>query len=187
MTDNQIIDLYFRRSEQAISETAAQYGAYCHTIAYNIWGNQQDTEECVNDTYLTTWNQLPPQRPRCLSAYLGKITRNLSIDCWRKNHAVKRGGSQLALAIEEMDQTLSSGQDLEAEYLQTELTEQINTFLRTLPDTERRVFILRYFHLYAVADIGREFGFTKNKVATMLLRTRRKLKAYLIEQGGYDA
>lgn len=187
MTDSQIIELYFRRSERAIAETAAQYGAYCHTIAYNILGDQQDSEECVSDTYLSTWNQLPPKRPQSLSAFLGKITRNLSIDRYRKNHAAKRGGGQLVLAIDEMDRTLSSGQNLEAEFLESELTEMINTFLRSLPDTERRVFILRYFHLYAVSDIARNFGFNRNRVASMLMRTRQKLKTYLIEQGGYDA
>lgn len=187
MTDTQIIELYFHRDQRAITETDTQYGAYCHTIAYNILGNQQDSEECVSDTYLSTWNQLPPKRPNCLSAFLGKITRNLSIDRYRKNHAAKRGGGQIVLAIDEMDRTLSSGQSLEDEFMEGELTEMINRFLRTLPDTERRVFILRYFHLYAVSDIARDFGFNRNRVASMLMRTRQKLKTYLIEQGGYDA
>lgn len=185
MTDSQIIELYFRRDQRAITETAAQYGAYCHTIAYNILGNQQDSEECVNDTYLSTWNQLPPKRPSCLSAFLGRITRNLSIDLWRKNNAAKRGGGQLVLAIDEMDRTLAAGTSVEDEFMEGELAEIINRFLRTLPDTERRIFILRYYHLYAVADIAADFGFNKNRVASMLMRTRKKLKDYLIAQGGY--
>lgn len=186
MTDTQIIELYFRRDQRAIAETDAQYGTYCHTIAYNILGNRQDSEECVSDTYLSTWNQLPPKRPNCLSAFLGKITRNLSIDLWRKNHAAKRGGGQIVLAIDEMDRTLAAGQSLEDEFMAGELTKLINAFLRTLPDTERRIFILRYYHLKPVADIAADFGFNKNRVASMLMRTRKKLKDYLTQQGGYE-
>ena len=187
MNDSQILELYFRRSEQAITETAARYGAYCHTIAYNILGSAQDSEECVNDTYYTAWNQIPPQRPGCFSAYLGKLTRNLSIDRFRKNHAAKRGGGQLSLAIDELDRTLADPRDPEETVLRSELTETINAFLRTLPDTERRVCICRYFYLDSLPDIARQFGFSTPKVKSMLHRTRNKLKTYLIDHGGYDA
>ena len=186
MNDSQILELYFRRSERAITETAARYGPYCHTIAYNILGSPQDSEECVNDTYLTAWNQIPPQRPRRFSAYLARITRNLSIDRLRSLHAAKRGGGQLELAIEELDRTMGPCQDPEAEVIQSELTAQINAFLRLLPDTERQVFVCRYFYLDSIPDIARRFGFTASKVKSMLHRTRNKLKTYLIEQGGYD-
>lgn len=186
MNDSQILDLYFDRSELAISETASRYGPYCHTIAYNVLCSNQDAEECVSDTYLTAWNQIPPQRPHCLSAYLGKITRNLSIDRLRRNTAAKRGGGQFLLAIDEMDRTLVGTQDLEETVIRTELTEAINTYLRTLPDTERRVFICRYFYLDSIPDIARQFGFGQSKVKSMLLRTRKKLCAYLSTQGGYD-
>lgn len=187
MNDSQIIQLYFRRSERAIAETAAQYGSYCHAIAYNILKSHQDSEECVSDTYLTVWNRIPPEKPQCFSAYLGKITRNLSIDRWRKSHAAKRGRGQLSLAVEEMDHTLASPEDPEQTLLQSELADLINTFLSQLPDTERRVFVCRYFYLDAISDICRQFGFGQSKVKSMLLRTRKKLKTYLSEQGGYDA
>lgn len=186
MDDSQIIDLYFRRSEQAIAETAAQYGALCHTIAYNILGSRQDSEECVSDTYMTVWNRIPPERPRCFSAYLGKITRNISLDCWRKKHAARRGGGQLVFAIEELDRTLASGQNVEDLVIGMGLRDCIETFLKSLPDTERRVFVCRYFYLDPVADISRQFGFTQSKVKSMLQRTRKKLKAYLLTQGGTD-
>lgn len=186
MTDSQILELYFRRSERAITETAASYGSYCHTIAYNILGSSQDSEECVNDTYLTAWNQIPPQRPRSFPAYLGRITRNLSIDRFRRIHAAKRGCGQLELAIDELDRTLAGPQDLEETVLRTELRDTINAFLRTLPDTDRRVCICRYFYLDSIPEIAQQFGFSTAKVKSMLHRTRSKLRTYLIEQGGYD-
>lgn len=186
MDDSQIIDLYFRRSEQAIAETAAQYGALCHAIAYNILSDRQDSEECVSDTYMTVWNRIPPEKPHCFSAYLSRITRNLSIDRWRKNHAARRGGGQLVLAIEELDRTLSSGQNVEDLVIGTGLRDCLDRFLKTLPDTERRVFILRYFYLDPISDISRQFGFTQSKVKSMLQRTRKRLKAYLLTQGGTD-
>lgn len=186
MNDSQILALYLRRSERAITETAAQYGPYCHTIAYNILGNEQDSEECVNDTYFTAWNQIPPQRPNSFSAYLGRITRNLSIDRFRRGHAEKRGGGQLPLAIDELDRILTGPRDLEETIVRSELTDTINAFLRTLPDSERRVCICRYFYLDSIPDIARQFGFSTPKVKSMLHRTRGKLKAYLIKHGGYD-
>ncbi len=185
MNDSQIIELFFRRSERAISETDARYGHYCYSIANNILYNTQDSEECVSDTYLTAWNHIPPTRPRQLSAYLGRITRSLAIDTWRSRHAVKRGKGQMDVAIHELDRTLSSGEDLEEGLMRSELTAEINRFLRGLGDTERRVFICRYWYMDPVAQIAREFGFTESKTAAMLMRTRKKLKAYLLEKGGY--
>ena len=186
MNDSQIIDLYFRRSEQAIAETDARYGNYCYSIANNILYNSQDSEECVSDTYLQAWNRIPPTRPRILSVYLGRITRSLAIDAWRGKHAVKRGKGQLDVAIHELDRTLSSGEDLEEQLIRSELTAELDRFLRGLGDTERRVFVCRYWYMDPVADIARQFGFTEGKVASMLMRTRKKLKAYLLEKGGYE-
>lgn len=186
MTDSQIIDLYFRRSEQAITETAVQYGKMFYRISYNVLHNNEDAEECVNDTYLTAWNQIPPTRPNHLSVFLSKITRRLSIDKWRRNTAAKRGGGQLDMAVEELDWTLASKDDIEEDYIRSELTRDLNAFLNKLPDNERRVFICRYWYMDSIADIASEFGFTQGKVKTMLMRTRNKLKVYLQEKGGYD-
>lgn len=186
MTDAQIIELYFRRSEQAIRETAAQYGKMFFSISYNILHNHEDAEECVSDTYLTAWNRIPPTKPVRLGVFLGKITRSLSIDKWRKSTASKRGGGQLDLAIEELDWSLASGEDLEENYIRKDLTRTLNSFLRGLPDTERRVFICRYWYMDSTADIAADFGFTQGKVRTMLMRTRNKLKVYLEEKGGYE-
>ena len=186
MTDAQIIELYFRRSERAISETAAQYGNMFYRISYNILQNREDAEECVSDTYLTAWNRIPPTRPARLSVFLGKITRSLSIDLWRKKTASKRGGGQLDLALEELDWALSSGDDPETQYLRKDLTRLLNDFLRSLPDTERRVFISRYWYMDSAADIASDFGFTQGKVRSMLMRTRNKLRVYLEEEGGLE-
>ena len=132
------------------------------------------------------WNQIPPQRPRSFSAYLGRITRNLSIDRFRRIHAAKRGCGQLEIAIDELDRSLADAQDLEETVLGAELGDTINAFLRALPDAERRVCICRYFYLDSISEIASQFGFSSAKVKSMLHRTRGKLRAYLIEQGGYD-
>ena len=108
MEDNQIIQLYFDRSEEAISQTAVKYGKYCHTIAYNILHNFEDSEECVNETYWKAWGIIPPRRPKKLAAFLGKITRNLSLDMYRRYNADKRGGGEMAVALDELGDCVSS-------------------------------------------------------------------------------
>lgn len=180
MDDKQIIDLYFSRSERAIQETDARYGRYCYGIAYNILRSPEDSEECVNDTYLSAWNQIPPTRPNCFSVYLGRITRGLSIDRWRRNHSLKRGSGQMSLAIHELEDTLSSGMSMEDSFISTQ---QINTFLKSLPVTERDVFICRYWYLDSVKEIAADFGFSESKVKSMLKRTRDKFRAYICKEG----
>lgn len=182
MNDQQIIDLYFARSEAAITETDAQYGRYCYRISYNILYSPEDAEECVNDTYLSAWNQIPPTRPHCFSVYLGRITRSLSIDRWRRSHSTKRGQGQLPLAIHELDRCLSSGEDLEEQVLSAQV---LNSFLRGLKVTERDVFICRYWYLDSVQEIAADFGFSESKVKSMLMRTRNKFKQY-IQEGACD-
>lgn len=186
MTDNQIVELYFRRSERALEETAAQYGQLFYRISYNILTNHEDAEECVSDTYLTAWETIPPTRPNRLGVFLSKITRRLSIDRWRRNTAAKRGGGQLTLAIDELDFCLASHEDVEENYIHKELTELLQSFLSGLPDTERDVFLCRYWYMDSIRDIAGDFGFTQGKVKTMLMRTRNKLRIYLERKGGYD-
>lgn len=186
MTDEQIIELYFQRSPNAIAETKAQYDPYLSAISYNILGSHEDAEECVSDTYLAAWQQMPPTRPSRLSLFLGRITRNISVDRWRREHTAKRGKGQLTLAVEELDRSLSGGALPEAELEQKELRELLEAFLHTLKDTERRVFLCRYWYMDSVADISRQFGFSQSKVKSMLMRTRNKLRRFLLEKGGYD-
>ena len=145
MEDSQIVELYWKRLESAISETAAKYGKYCYKIAYNILANAEDAEESVNDTYFNTWNALPPHRPDVLSAFLGKITRRVSIDKWRRRTAEKRKGSETALVLDELEDCVASSQNVERVVEEHELVEAVNTFLSGLSTDVRDVFVCRYF------------------------------------------
>lgn len=183
MDDEDIVGLYFARSEQAIQETNAKYGGYCYSIAYHILANQEDSEESVNDTYLSAWNSIPPKRPNPLAPFLGKLVRNISIDRWRKKGALKRGGGEMPLALEELQSCVADGENLEERYQRKELARQVRFFVDGLSDTERRVFVCRYWYLDSTADIANRFGFSENKVSSMLHRIRGKLKKHLEQEG----
>lgn len=183
MDDSQIVDLYFARNEQAIQETDSKYGGYCYSIAYNVLANQQDAEESVSDTYMTAWNSIPPKRPSLLGAFLGKITRHISIDRWRKINAYKRTGDEIQIALEELDEVAGHSETPEAVVSLAEITESINRFLTTLSQTERRVFLCRYWYLDSINDIAAKTGFSASKVASMLHRVRGKLRKQLLMEG----
>ncbi len=183
MDDQQIVQLYWDRDEQAIAATAAKYGAYCTTIAQNILGSSRDVEECVNDTYLNAWNTIPPHRPGMLSTFLGKITRNLSFNRYKYNMADKRGGGQLPLVLDELAQCVTSTSDIPTSLEQRELTQAINDFLDTLPDDKRNIFVCRYWYTDSIADIAERFHTKAGTVAMTLSRTRAKLREYLLERG----
>ena len=182
MEDQGIVALFFDRSEQAIAETDKKYDAYCYAIAYNILACREDSQECVSDTYLRAWNTIPPKKPRLLNAFLGKITRHISIDRWRRLGAKKRGGGEVTLALEELGDC-ADGKSLEAEASRRELNRLLNTFLTSLPETERNVFLCRYWYLDSVETIGTITGFSQSKVTSMLHRTRGKLRTLLSQEG----
>lgn len=182
MDDKQIVDLYFSRSEEAISQTAQKYGPYCFHIAYNILTNKEDAEESVSDTYMAAWNAIPPRRPTVLSAFLGKITRHISIDRWRARAAYKRGGGEITLALEELESCVADSGNVETEYQRKELARAYVRFLDALPMTERRIFLLRYWYLEPIEDIAAKFGFSQSKVKSMLHRTRGKLRQQLAQE-----
>ena len=182
MEDQQIIDLYFARSEQAIQETDNKYGGYCFSIAYNILANREDSEESVSDTYLAAWKHIPPRRPGILSAFLGKITRHLALDRWRSRNAYKRGGGEVPLALEELGECVSPADTPEDAFARKELERTVNRFLDSLPETERSVFLCRYWYLDPIEKIAANFGFSQSKVTSMLHRTRGKLKALLAKE-----
>ena len=182
MEDQGILELFFARSEQAIAETDRKYGGYCYSIAYNILSSKEDSEESVSDTYLAAWNLIPPRKPNFLNAFLGKITRHISIDRWRKLNAQKRGGKETILALEELGECTASS-DMEAGITQRELARILNDFLENLPETERNVFLCRYWYLDSIEAIVHATGFTQSKVASMLHRTRGKLRKRLSEEG----
>ena len=179
MEDDSIINLYWARSENAISETSKKYGNYCYSIAYNILGNVEDADESVNDTYLDAWNNIPPHRPSILSTFLGKITRRISIDKWRGRTAEKRGGGEIVLVLDELSDCIPSNQNVEREVEAAELSQLIDNFVMSLSPMERRVFICRYWYLDTIGDIAQRFGFTQSKVKMILHRQRKNLLNHL--------
>ena len=183
MDDKNIVELYFSRNEEAITQTDKKYGRYCYSIAYNILINKEDAEECVSDTYMTAWRAIPPRRPSVLSTFLGKITRHISIDRWRERSASKRGGGEVTLALEELEDCVAGLQNVEMEYERKELIRAYVKFLDALPVMERRVFLCRYWYVYSVEAIAEKFGFSQSKVKTMLHRTRVKLRKQFAKEG----
>ena len=183
MEDEKIIELFWNRSESAISETAQKYGNYCYSIAYNILTNSEDAEESVSDTYMAAWKAMPPRRPSILATFLGKITRHLSIDRWRSRNRYKRGGGEIVLALEELEDCIADSQTVETALERKQLAVVFNRFLDSLPETERRVFLCRYWYLDPIADIAGYYGFSVSKVTSMLHRTRKKLRTTLEKEG----
>ena len=183
MNDSQIVALFFDRDQRAIEETAAKYGNYCYSITHNILQDKEDAEEAVSDTYLALWDAIPPHKPLMLRTFLGKIARRTALKKWEKNCTQKRGGGEVALALEELSEYLSDGNTPETAIETAELTKTLNEFLRKLPKVERQIFLCRYWYLDPIADIAKRFGFTQSKVKSMLSRTRLKLRNTLSKEG----
>lgn len=183
MEDKDIVDLYWQRDEKAISETAEKYGRYCYSIAYNILSDTEDAEESVNDTYLNAWNSMPPHRPAVLSAFIGKITRFISLKKWRDKRTQKRGGETIDLVYEEISECIPAKSTVEEELENKEIAKLIDIFLDTLPLCEQSVFVCRYWYFDSISAIAKQFGFSESKVKSMLHRTRKKLKTKLSQEG----
>ena len=183
MEDTRIIELYWERDEQAITETGAKYGVYCRAIAMQILQNGEDAEECVNDTYLRVWESIPPQRPLRLAAYLGAITRRLALDRWRRRQADRRGGGQVALSLEELGVCMPAGHFVEDALDEKEAAALISDFIRALPRAEGDVFLRRYWYFDSVEQIADRYGYSQSKVKMILKRTRDKLREVLEKEG----
>ncbi len=183
MEDSAIIELYWGRSENAIDETDKKYGGYLGTIAYNILYNREDAGEAVNDTYLKAWDSMPPQRPNILSAFLAKITRRISLNMRRAALAEKRGGGEIDLVLDELSESIPSGVSVEQELDAKVLTETLNTFLGSLKETERDMFMRRYWYMDSIKDIAGMFGCGESKVKTTLFRIRQRLIAVMESEG----
>lgn len=183
MDDAKIVQLYWDRNEQAIPATADKYSNYCTSIAKNILGNNEDAEECVNDTYLSAWNSMPPHRPDILSTFLGKITRNLSIKRYKRNTAVKRGGGQAIVVLDEIAEFVSDTDSVEQAIDRKELVKAMDGFLDRLPSDKKNIFVCRYWYFDSISDIASRFGMTENNVSVTLNRLRLKLHNYLLERG----
>lgn len=179
--DEKIIQLFFERSEQAIKELDLKYGKVCHKVSYNILHNRQDAEECVNDAYLGTWNAIPPQRPNPLLTFLCKIVRNLSIMRHHSNTAIKRN-STYDVALEELEGCLASAATVEVEIEADELPRIIDSFLETLSQENRVIFMRRYWFSDTYQQIAERVGITENNAAVRLTRIRKQMKDYLTER-----
>ena len=178
MDDTAIIELFWQRSEDALAECKAKFGGYCRTVACNILHNSDDADECLNDTLLRAWNAIPPARPSLLKAFLAKITRNLALDRFEAARTQKRGGGNVEVALEELaDIPVPDKTD------DGELTQAINTFLRTEPPENADIFLKRYWHLYSISAISSEYGYSESKITSLLFRMRGRLKLKLESEG----
>lgn len=186
MNDSQIIELYWNRDPQAISASEEQYGAYCFTIANGILGDAQDSEECVNDTWLRAWNAIPPTRPNILKVFLAKITRHLSFDRYKAARALKRGGGETKLVLEELAECIADESDVEGQVNAQELGRVINGFVASLPERERDLFVRRYFFAEGAQRIADRYGLNENYVHVTLSRVRKRLRNHLSKEGYFN-
>lgn len=179
MNDASIIELYWQRAERAIAETDAVYGRFCYRIAYNILFDPQDSEESVNDTWLAAWNAMPPHRPASLKLFLGKLTRRISVSRLRQSTAAKRGGGEAELALDELAECISAPGSVERELEAKELAQAISAFVRSLSETERMLFIGRYWLVYPVNELAGRLGMKPGTARSTLSRIRKSLREFL--------
>lgn len=180
MEDSKIIEMYFARDEAAINQTAEKYRGMIRSIAYNILHNRDDSEECENDTYLAAWKQIPPTEPKNFGAFLGRIARNIALDKYAYYTADKRN-REFETALSELREITGGGTEAEFELLET--GNKISDFLRGQNRVKRSVFVRRYWYCDSINEIALRYGFSASKVKSMLMRTRRELKIYLIGEG----
>lgn len=183
MEDKQIVDLYWARSETALLETEKKYGRYCHYIANQILRNDEDAKEVVNDTYLKTWNSIPPIRPHSLKAYVGMLSNQIALDQYDKKKTAKRGNSQLPLVLEELAECIPDRSGTADIGELVALRDALNRFIQSLPRQTRNIFVRRYWYASSVAEIADEYAMKESTVAMLMLRTRKKLKAFLHKEG----
>lgn len=183
MKDEQIIELYFERNENAICESEKKYGAYCTKISMNILNDRLDSEECVNETWFGAWRSIPPKHPSNLATYFGKITRNLSINRYKMKYSGRRIVNEFTLSLDELSECLSKDNDVENDMQVKIVGESISRFLRTQKELARKVFVCRYFYCDSIAAIAENFNVSESNVKSLLFRTRSKLKIHLEKEG----
>ncbi|MCH5265505.1 MAG: sigma-70 family RNA polymerase sigma factor [Lachnospiraceae bacterium] len=182
MDDEEIFCLFFDRSEQAIAEVEKKYGKLCRQIAFRILGNEEDGEECISDVCLAAWDSIPPLKPNSLRAWLCQTTRNLALKAWRDNHARKRY-SEYTRSLDELKECIPARETVEEVVLAQELTELVEKFLETLDAEKRNLFMRRYWLAESVKEIAASRGISQRNASMQLLRIRKKLYQYLLEQG----
>ena len=183
MEDRQIVDLYWARSESAITETDKKYGRYCHYIAYQILSDDLDAEEIVNDTYLKTWNTVPPNYPDPLKTYVGMISNQLALNRYDEKTAAKRGGGKMPLIFHELDECLADDEESIDIAEAVVLRDLLNRFIWSLPKKTRNIFVRRYWYASSLAEIAEEYGMKESAVAMLMFRTRQKLREFLQKEG----
>ena len=183
MRDEEIVALYWQRNEDAIRETEQRYGRYLFKIAYQVLADPEDSEESVNDTYLKAWSAMPPHRPGVLSTFLGRLTRQLSIDMFRGRNRKKRQASEYALSLSELEDCVSGKDATEQDVNLHLLSEAIGAYLRTLTPEARNTFVGRYYYMDSLKEVAAYFGMSESRAKSMLYRTRQGLKAYLEQEG----
>lgn len=183
MEDKAIVALYWQRDQEAIRATQGKYGAYLGKIAWQILSDREDSEECVNDTYLRAWNSMPTQRPAMLATYLGKIVRSCAIDLFRHRHRQKRQASEYALSLEELSECLSGGDATQEAADLRLLGEAIDAYLRTLSPTARRAFVARYYYMDPIRAVAADQGLGLSQTKSLLHRTRLGLRDHLRKEG----
>ena len=186
MADDDIIEMYWQRDERAIHETDRKYKKYLYTIAYNILHDDMDCEECLNDTYLGTWNTIPPQRPFAFQAFLSKIMRNTAVGKYKKNTALKRCSSELTLSLEELEEYLPSAPSAEEEYIISQIGNILNDYIRSLSARGAFVFICRYYCSDRIADIASMLNVSERTIFNELTAIREGLKKILTEEGYFN-
>ncbi len=182
MDDSKIIDLFFERSERAIDELSKKYGNSCMKVAFNVLGNIEDSEECVNDSYLGMWNKIPPERPNPLLVYLLRIVKNLSIKRCQYNGAKKRANT-FVTNIEDFEWISTEQDDTEKKFDAMLVSKYIDEFLDIISEESRMLFVRRYWYMDKIADIAKESGLKDATVRKRLQRTRTELKFYLLGKG----
>lgn len=186
MDDIEILDLFRSRKEEALAQTEIKYGNYCLSVANRILGSISDAEECVNDTLLQAWNAIPPAEPTVLRIYLAKITRRLAINRYHAARTQKRGGGEVEAVLDELAECVGQRMTPEDEQIAKDLSDFIRGFVRGLPDTERSIFLRRYFYAEPVKTIAERLGWSPTRVSVTLARTRKKLRAALIKEGYFN-
>ncbi len=182
MEDNIIVELIYARDENGLKETSAKYGRLLLTVAKGILFSPEESEECVNDTYLKVWNAIPPQKPAFYKSFICKITRRLSLDRYRYNHRDKRN-EENSIPLNELDCDIVSDDFTEKQLAEAALKRDINSFLKSLDATGRVLFIKRYFLLESVSSISQQLDIPENNVSVKLFRVRKELKKYLMKRG----
>ena len=183
--DDKIVQMLWERDEEGIVQMQKKYQKYCGAIARRIVLNAEDTEECVNDTWLRAWNSIPPHRPENLAGYLAKIVRNLALSSYTKQHRKKRGGDVVSIALDELSECISDGHEVSEKLEKQELSDAITAYLRGKSREQQAVFIRRYFYMMEIKELAEGLDMKENTVKSILFRMRKELKIHLEGEGIY--